>query len=78
MANVVSVFKEKRALQMEAKVVAASLTVAERSTLKSSDPDPDPDGGKRKLKAPVRTITPKASDEELAANFMALMPKPKK
>jgi len=74
MANVVSAFREKRALQMETKVVEASLTVAERSTLKSSAPD----GGKKKIKSPVRTITPKASDEELAANFMALMPKPKK
>lgn len=74
MANVVSVFKEKRALQMEAKVVEASLTAAERDTLKSTEPD----GGQQKKKVPVRMVAPQASDEELAANFMTLIPKPKK
>ncbi|MBX9713336.1 MAG: transposase, partial [Pseudomonadaceae bacterium] len=74
MANVVSAFKEKRALQMEAKVVEASLTVAERDTLKSTDPG----GVQQRKKVPVRMVAPQASDEELAANFMTLIPKPKK
>lgn len=74
LANAVSIFTEKRARHMEAKVLDASLTVDERSTLELSDPATS----KKKPKAVVRTVTPKASDEELAANFIALLPKPKK
>lgn len=61
MANVVTVFKEVRARQMEAKVLRSSLSQRELGILNESMPAPAP-----KKRAP-QVRAPKATDEELAA-----------